>query len=476
MNRRVCLIGLDCAAPELVFDRWAGDLPNLQSLMRAGIYGSLKSTVPPITVPAWTSMMTGQDPGRLGIYGFRNRADHSYGKLNYASSRMVREPALWDILSARDRRVIVVGEPLTYPPKPVNGLLVTGFLAPDTESEYTYPASLKEEIRQAVGDYMLDVRDFRTDSKEALLSQIYAMTRQRFQLASHLAQKHPWDFFMMIEMGPDRIHHGFWKYFDQTHPKYEPGNPYENAIRDYYRELDSRIGGFLSAIPEDALILVASDHGAKRMEGGICFNEWLIREGYLALKTPPAGVTKIEKADIDWSRTRAWGDGGYYGRLFLNARGREPEGVIDPADYEAVRDEMIARLEALTDEEGQNIGTRVFRPQEIYTECRNIPPDLIVYFGDLTWRSVGSIGHGSIWTRENDTGPDDANHSQHGLFILSDRKTGPGLRREGAEIYDILPSLLTLMGEPVPKGLRGKAIEEWEAVFLNTNEHRSKNG
>jgi len=458
MGSRICVIGLDCAAPELVFDRWGDELPTLKALRATGVYGELKSTIPPITVPAWTSMMTGKDPGRLGIYGFRNRADYSYSNLTFASSRMVKEDTLWDILSRRGRDVIVVGEPLTYPPRPVKGCLISGFLAPDTGSDYTYPASLKEEIRQVVGDYMLDVRDFRTDNKEYLLSQIYEMTRQRFRLTRHLSAAHPWDFLFMIEMGPDRIHHGFWKCFDPTHPKYEPGNPYENAIHDYYVELDSHIGELLSSIPSDALILVVSDHGAKKMEGGICFNEWLMREGYLTLKSKPEGIIKIEKADIDWERTRAWGDGGYYGRLFLNVRGREPNGTIDPQDYEKVREELIAKLEALTDESGRHIGTRVFRPEEVYTECRNIAPDLIVYFGDLTWRSVGSIGHGTIWTRENDTGPDDANHAQHGIFILSDRKAPGGRRVEGVEIYDMAPTLLTLMGEEVPPDMPGKVI------------------
>src|SRR5204862_3051178 len=145
------------------------------------------------------------------------------------------------------------------------------------------------------------------------------------------------DFFIMVEMGPDRIHHGFWRYFDPQHPKYVAGNPLEHAIRDYYIALDAEIGQTVATLPAETLLLVVSDHGAKRMDGGLCFNQWLVREGYLTLMERPSKPTPIGKVAIDWGKTRAWGDGGYYGRLFLNVKGREPSGTIHPADYERVR-------------------------------------------------------------------------------------------------------------------------------------------
>src|SRR5262249_2246594 len=145
-------------------------------------------------------------------------------------------------------------------------------------------------------------------------------------------------------------------------------------------------------LPAETDVFVVSDHGAKKMDGGICFNEWLIRRGYLTLETYPDRLTPIDKVAIDWSRTKAWGDGGYYGRLFLNVKGREPRGIVDPADYEKVRSDLIAEIEAIEDPDGRNIGSRAHRPEELYRECRGVPPDLIVYFGDLTWRSVGAVG------------------------------------------------------------------------------------
>jgi predicted AlkP superfamily phosphohydrolase/phosphomutase len=208
------------------------------------------------------------------------------------------------------------------------------------------------------------------------------------------------------------------------------------------------------------VVLVVSDHGAKKMDGGICINEWLWREGYLALQDPPpkGTLTPFEKVEVDWSKTKAWGSGGYYGRLFLNVEGREPQGTVRPDEYEAVRDELIARLTALTDPDGKNIGTRVYKPQDIYKYVRNVAPDLLIYFGDLYWR-VGSFGFDGVYTFENDTGPDDCNHAENGMFILHDpRQPGQGREVTGAQLMDIAPTVLTLMGLEVPPDMQGKLI------------------
>ncbi|NLE77679.1 MAG: sulfatase-like hydrolase/transferase, partial [Chloroflexi bacterium] len=275
----------------------------------------------------------------------------------------------------------------------------------------------------------------------------------------HLMQTRPWDFFMFVDMGIDRIHHGFWKYFDPSHPKYEAGNRYENAIKRYYQYVDEQIGKVLALLDDDTVVLVVSDHGAKPMIGGICVNEWLMQEGYLTLKEKPSAVVPLEKVEVDWPRTKAWGAGGYYSRVFFNVKGREPQGVIEPQDYERERDELMARIAGLTDEYGQNIGSVSFKPEEVYRTVRNIPPDLIVYFGNLAWRAVGSVGHNRVHTRENDTGPDDANHAQHGLFIM--RRPGmatTGQELQGLDLLDVAPTVLDLMGLSVPSDMEGKVI------------------
>lgn len=455
---KVAVIGLDCAAPELVFDQWRKELPCLASLMEQGTWGKLRSVVPPITVPAWSCMMSGRDPGELGIYGFRNRQDYTYDGLYIANSTAVKIPRAWDILGQAGKQVIVFGVPGTYPPTQVNGCMIGCFLTPSAESAYTYPPELKAELEARFGPYQMDVQNFRSEDKQRILDQIYEMTEQHFHMAKHLVSSRPWDFFMMVEMGTDRIHHAFWKFIDPTHRRFEAGNPFEDSVRKYYKFVDKKIAELLPVLGDDTTVMVVSDHGVKKMEGGICINEWLIREGYLTLAEPVSGPTPIRKTKIDWSKTAAWGEGGYYARIFLNVKGREPAGIIDPSRYEEVRDEIKTKLEALPDDQGRPLGNEIHKPQELYLAVENIPPDLIGIFGKLHWRSVGSVGMGSIYTFENDTGPDDANHAENGIFIMKEPGAAGQGEVEGLHLFDVSATILDRFGLPRPSEMQGKVV------------------
>jgi len=463
---RVLVIGLDCAAPELVFDRWRQDLPNLSGLVSNGISGELQSSIPAITVPAWSSMLSGRDPGEIGVYGFRNRKDYGYENQFIATSSYVKVPRIWDHLSRAGKKSVVIGVPQTYPLKELDGWMVSGFLAPGIENEFTFPGSLREEVLEVAPDYDVDVPQFRTDDKHGLLARIQSMTEKRFRVVDRLIKNKPWDFFMLMEIGVDRIHHGFWSYHDPLHRRYEPGNPFEMAIHDYYVFIDDAIGRWLSWMDDQTMVLVVSDHGAKRMDGGICINEWLRREGWLVLKDePPAGqLTRFEDLHVDWPKTKAWGAGGYYARVFLNVEGREPEGAIRKEEYEAVREELAQRLASIQGPSGEDLDTKVFKPQEIYKDVQGIAPDLMVYFGDLLWRSVGTLGHEDVHTFENDTGPDDCNHAQNGLFILFDpRRSGRRRKVSGAQLMDVTPTLLDAFGLPRPVEVQGRLLQSLPA-------------
>ncbi len=190
----------------------------------------------------------------------------------------------------------------------------------------------------------------------------------------------------------------------------------------------------------------------------MCFNEWLAHEGYLHFTEPVAGPTPIAKAPIDWRRTVAWGDGGYYGRLFLNVTGREPEGVIEPSRYDETRDELVASLEAMQGPDGVPLGTRVYKPEQVYTEVSGVAPDLIVYFGDLEWRSVGQVGTGDVFTYENDTGPDGANHDRTGVLVMAGAPGQPTGQQEPRRLIDVGPSILSLFGLPPIDGAEGRSF------------------
>src|SRR5436189_3968068 len=190
---KLLIVGLDSAAPTLVFDRWRDDLPTLASLIARGAHGRMVSTHPPITVPAWTSMMSSKDPGQLGFYGFRNRKDHSYDGYAFANSALVQEPRLWDLLGNVGKRSIVLGVPQTYPPRPLNGEMVTCFLTPSTKAQYTYPETLKAEVERVADGYVLDVDDFRTPHTKELLERVYEKTRKHWAVARHMIATREWD-------------------------------------------------------------------------------------------------------------------------------------------------------------------------------------------------------------------------------------------------------------------------------------------
>ncbi|MEM2959528.1 MAG: alkaline phosphatase family protein [Candidatus Jordarchaeaceae archaeon] len=456
MPKKVLIIGLDCAAPELVFEKFLDDLPNIKKMLSHGVYGKLKSCIPPITIPAWMVMMTSRDPGTLGLYGFRHKKSYSY-ETWIANSKSIKHKTIWDILSEKGLKSCIVGVPPSYPPKPINGCLVSCFITPDAEKDYTYPKELKSELEAKFGKYIFDV-EFRAEERDQVLERIYEMTKQHFQVIKYLIQKGGWDLFAFVEIGLDRIHHAFWKFFDKKHPKYVPNNKYENVIREYYRYLDKEIGDLLGLLDNDTIVLVVSDHGAKQMKGAFCINQWLMQEGYLKIKGNPERGAKIEDAPIDWPRTKAWGWGGYYARIFINVEGREPQGTVTPEDYEKTLDELAEKLKQIRGPNGEKFYNKIYKPEEIYDELNGDSPDLIVYFDDLYWRSAGTIGYETLYLSENDTGPDDAVHSEYGVFILYDPTKNLGLELGNLNILDVAPTVLNILGLPVPKEMRGKII------------------
>jgi predicted AlkP superfamily phosphohydrolase/phosphomutase len=465
---KTLIIGLDCAAPEILLNDPA--LTSIRSLMDRGVYGRLQSVIPPITVPAWMCMSTSQDPGSLGVYGFRNRTDRTYKGLGVVNSRSFHATAMWDVFDQNGLPSILVGVPPSFPPRQLaSGVNVGCFLTPDTvKGDYTWPVDLKHEINGLVGEYPVDVKGFRTDNKAWLLDEIYAMSRKQFETVRYLMTTREWEYFHFVEIGLDRIHHGFWKYHDPQHRQYEPNSPFNSVVKDYYRHLDAEIGQILELLEEDTNVLIVSDHGAQRLDGGFCVNEWLRREGLLVLKQEPSGPTPFAPSMVDWSKTRVWSEGGYYARVFFNVEGREPEGIIPQAEYESFRSEMKAKLEALPDDQGKPMDSLVFRPEEIYKSVNNIAPDLIVHFGALFWRSIGGVGHDSLYIQENDTGPDDCNHAQYGVFVLAGQNMTQSGEMEGVRLLDIAPTVLTMAGLPVPECMQGRNVlaEQGAAVAV----------
>ncbi len=188
---RVLVLGLDCASPDLIFNQFKSDLPTLTRLAQNGTWGELASSIPCITIPAWASMLSSRDPGVLGCYGFRNRADHSYDNMVTANSSAIKVKRVWDYVSDAGKQSVVLSVPQTYPPRPFNGHMVSDFLTPGTESAFTYPAIFKQEVLKITPDYKFDVKGFRTDKKAPLLRQLLDMTEIQMKMVRHTIKTKP---------------------------------------------------------------------------------------------------------------------------------------------------------------------------------------------------------------------------------------------------------------------------------------------
>jgi predicted AlkP superfamily phosphohydrolase/phosphomutase len=458
-HARTVVLGLDSMPPNLLFDRFLPTMPNTRALLERSTYGTLRSCDPPITVPAWAVMFTGMDPGTLGIYGFRHRRPGTYWDTYSPTPQMLPHPPIWETLSRQGKRVAVIGMPPGYPPPRVNGVYISDFLTPDRAKDFVQPPDLLPEVQQAAGGrYVFDVT-FRADDRGRIGRELIEMTRGRWAVARHLWKKEAWDLFALHEIGPDRIHHTFWKYFDHGHPRSETNPEFERLVEEYYRMLDDEIGKFVREVGDSATIFLFSDHGSQMMDGCFCINEWLIAKGLLALKGPmPPRGTPLEKATIDWGRTTAWGAGGYYARIFFNVRGREPQGIVPPADVPALTERIRRELAAVRLPTGEPLDADVREPARIYREVRGDPPDLMVYFRDLKWRSAGTVGYGTLFLSENDTGPDDSVHSFDGIYAMAEPgRPGAGLQ-DPASILDVAPTLLKRMGVDPAPAMQGRPI------------------
>lgn len=461
LKQKVIVIGLDCATPQLLFDRYRKDLPNISRMMEQGTWGKMRSTTPPITVPAWAAMTTSQDAGALGVYGFRSRkAGGGYQDMQISHGGMIHHKRVWDYIGDHGGRVGMLGVPQTFPVRPVNGMMVSCFLTPGTDSEFTYPHELRQEILDMVApdDYIFDFANRTNEPPDKVLDIIYTMTRQRQKIFKHWVQHKPWDFLMMVEMGVDRIHHYLWHYMDPEHKLYTPGNPYEAKILDYYREIDRFIGEVQELAPKETIFYIVSDHGAKRMEGMFVINEWLMQNGYLTLKQFPSTPTSIERCDVDWSKTKAWAWGGFYSRLFLNIKGREPQGIVEPHEVDALLNELREKLLTVKGPNGEALHHEIYKPHELYKNPQGDVPDMLIFWGDLFWKCAGTVGYHSLYIDKDDRGLDFGVHDWHGVFIKCNPTQHGSGEREGIDIRDVTPTILSDYGIPPTPDMQGKVI------------------
>jgi predicted AlkP superfamily phosphohydrolase/phosphomutase len=454
MSRRVLLIGLDCVPPLLAFDRFAHLMPNLSGLIARGAHARLRSTHPPITVPAWTAMLSGRDPGELGLYGFRKRVAGSY-RLELATSADVTHERVWDVLARHGLRSSVVAVPPSSPPFAVHGELVSCFLTPGPDSPHTYPAQLSGELRARFGAYIPDV-EVRQSERAGLEQALTTMTRQHFAIARHLWTTREPDFMALVEIGPDRLHHAFYADLDVDHPEHDPEGPYVGVGERYYALLDRELGALVQLTDDDTAVLVASDHGARPLHSAFRINEWLVQQGFLKLKYLPAQPAPLQAAWVDWPQTTAWAEGGYYARVFLNVRGREPEGALAPSEAPRVLERLQRGLAEVRGPSGELWRNAVDTPASLYREVRGTAPDLLAIFDQLNVRPIATVGSHGLYAARDDRDADTCNHDVHGIFVCA----GAGVDARGelpeCAIQDVGVTALALLGVPAPSDWLGR--------------------
>lgn len=503
-KQKVYVLGIDGATFRMIEPMVKeGNLPNFERVMKEGAYGTLRSTIPPISGPAWTSFMTGMTPSNHGIFDFVLKKQNSFGTY-YANFRCIKGETFWNILGDYGKKVIIQNIMVTYPPTPVNGYLITGGLTPPGR-DYTYPKSLASEIESKFGRYPhLPVGGINVSSggERKYIETFCRNMEKRAEITKYLMKEKPWDLFVVMFEGTDPLQHEFWKYIDDQHPRYRfiEDEFIRNAIPNFYKKLDEFLGELLNILDNHTTLFIMSDHGFGRLGKYIQVNNFLIDIGMLKLKkdiktmmkkflydnninlkslyslSKKIGLTslrskfrgdKTEKAlskiflsaeDIDWGRTTALSIGSS-GHIYVNLRGREPKGIVDHGEeYESVVNEIVEELKNLTDPEtGDKVIETVYTKQEIYNgRFSNIAPDVsfIPIDGYAALHKEQFVSP-SIFM----DAPNSGYHRRDGVFMAF----GSGIvrsRMKEADIFDIAPTIIHIFGLPIPKEMDGRVLKE----------------
>jgi predicted AlkP superfamily phosphohydrolase/phosphomutase len=509
---RVLLLGLDGAEPTLI-ENWLHDLPNLRRLMQGGVSGTLESSIPPLSIPAWSCIGSGKNPGKIGVFSFLHREASSYD-VHVVNSTVIKSPYLWNILSEKGKRVVVLNVPGTFPPEKVNGVLVSGMPAPSNDGRlvYTYPSALSRELDTLVGGYEVDYPWIKLDrlfETRATFGSVFTYDRfveivsetleKQLRIAENLLDKERWDFAFIVFTALDRICHLAWRFMDRNHPNYDDreAKRFGDTIHRFYVKIDSLVGRLLSHTGNDTVTIVVSDHGFGPLYEKFYLNEWLRRLGFLSLagrrrlqvsilanspisreriskllirhnlstllNMTPKSIRKMFRGaefedisgSIDWPHTRAYSYGAF-GFIFLNVKGREPKGIVRRGeDYDRLQREIIAALKRIRDPKGNLLVDQIWKADEIYHgPYADLAPDLLLRMDHFRCRVSSGLGRRNLFDPDPLTS---GTHRPTGIFIAH----GEGIRLNSkirAHVHDIAPTILHSMGISVPQDMDGRPL------------------
>ena len=503
---QVLIIGVDGATFDLI-DPWVaeGRLPNIARMLERGARGPLESTVIPNSFPGWTSCTTGVNPAKHGIFNALIRKNLTEYRMSVVNARDIRYERIWQILSRDGFRVGAMNVPCSYPPVEVNGFLIGGMLSPSLDSEFTYPPGLIKDVIAHTGDYIIDLRS-KHIPREQMRDELLRSTELRGAAMRHLLETNDLDFAMMVFTETDRAQHYFWADMDSNHPAWnaDRGARFGDVIRRVYEAVDVEIGRLVDTVGPDTQVYIVSDHGFGPQNTYVYINRYLIEMGHLTsfivedvgqkvrhatrdllesvglldtaravrnslFGTPETALdsdmksgqmaTKRSNIDriienIDWSKTVAYA---LVPRgVRINLKGREPQGIVEPADYETVRDRVMADLKTLTYPSGERVFDRVYRREEVmegpYLE---FAPDIVTCMPigvpscHLEPKEIFAVCNGAT-----------GSHTDYGVIIAAGPGIAEGVEVNGARLMDVAPTALYALGVPLNEDMDGRPVAD----------------
>lgn len=529
---KVFVFGLDGATFDLILP-WAkqGKLPYFRRLLAEGSWGELESAPNMRSPAAWTSFMTGKNPGKHGLFEFYEPIPNTYD-VRFVQGGMRRGKSLWAILSEWGKRVGVINVPMTYPAEKVNGFVLAGLDAPGPESPgFCYPAGLLQELQSRFGKYILEpgLTGCIVDGKPDLaIDKLQVEMNQKDEITTYLMQKFKWDFFMVVFRSLDAVQHCFWRYMDPTHPQHnlEEADSYGQVILQAYKQIDDILGAIWKALDNDTVLIVMSDHGfGRKHPANNQLNLWLASQGFLRFlndrapkmtpkkeftnllenayrlligKTPRSFKEKLARrfpqlrnqvqsrlcfSNIDWSCTKAYSDT-LFPNIRINLEGREPRGIVKNEEYwqvvEVVRKALSECKDTLS---GRRIVDAVLHRDELYSgPFVEKAPDLLIRWkedeeirglslGDVTKPSPSMMKYARPLIPGEDPNIISGDHRMYGVLLMVGKPIRQRVQLSQARLVDLAPTILQLLNIPVPSDMDGCVLAEAirdEAILAST--------
>ena len=459
---KIVVLGVDGLNPQRI-SQWLDDLPSLKKMQQEGIWGDIESTMPPTAPQAWISSQCGQNPGAYGLWGYTYRDDFSYAETKSADSRVIddRVDCLYKILPKMGQKVALINVPLTWPlPEIPGGYCVSDFVPKNNEIGFTWPESLSSEVNNLVGEYMFDVFDTalnpRLTDRGKMVGRIYETDAQRLTLLAHFAHERNCDYVFAVLTGAKRIHARFCRGFENN----DSGPDYEDVLHDYYKWIDTNLGKIRESLDRDSGLFVYSPYCVQRGDGHINLNEWLIDNGYMTLHQYPVRPTPMKNLNIDWAKTRCWSTGNS-GKVYINLKGRETHGIVEPDDYDRLLDELRDKLSEVHDKNGQVRETQVLKREENqFGKYEEYGPDMFVHIHKVPWNTNEWVGYGSgeIFASGQRGDSDGEYDGLYGYFCVS----GSGVPAIGElkeiSVLNIAPTVMEVLRLEIPAHMEKPSI------------------